>query len=89
MIETCLLKNVVIFIQTICDFLPNRNNIQPPRNLAQLSIWMSEIGILDTVKSSKNKMDSKVIKYHQCSPEKSHTVSIKLNSELYSRPDSF
>ena len=47
MIETSLLKNVVIFIQTICDFLPNRNNIQPPRHLAQLSIWMSEIGILD------------------------------------------
>ena len=35
----------------------------------------------NTIKLSKNKMDSKVSKSHQCSLEKSHAVSIKLNSE--------
>ena len=34
-------------------------------------------------------MDSKVIKSHQCPLEKSHAVSIELNSELKSRPGSF
>ena len=37
--------------------------IRPPRNLAQISIWMIELGIIDrdTIKLSKSKMDSKVI----------------------------
>ena len=43
----------------------------------------------DTIKLTKNKMDSKVFKSQQCSLEKSHAVSIELNSELYSRPGSF
>ena len=34
-------------------------------------------------------MDLKVFKSQQCSLEKSHAVSIELNSELYSRPGSF
>ena len=45
---------------------------------------MIGLGILDieTIKFSKNEMDSKVVKSHQCSLEKSHAVSIELNSEL-------
>ena len=61
--------------------------IQPPWHLAQIFISMIELGILDieTITLSKNKMDSKVIKSHHCTLEKSYAVSIELNSELQSR----
>ena len=36
----------------------------------------------DTIKLSKNKMDTKVIKSYQCSLKKFHAVSIELNYEL-------
>ena len=50
--------------------------IRPPWYLAQISIWMIGLGILDieTIKLSKSKMDSKVIKSLQCSLKKSHAV---------------
>ena len=35
-----------------------------------------------TIKLCKNKMDSKVIKTHQCSLERSHVVLIEINSEF-------
>ena len=35
-----------------------------------------------SIKLSKNKMDLKVIKYHQCSAERSHTVLIELDFEF-------
>ena len=46
---------------------------------------MARVGILDinTIKFSKNKIDSKVIKFHQCSLKNTHAVSsIEVNSEL-------
>ena len=53
-----------------------------PRHLAQLSMWRAGLEILDTqLNSLKIKMDSKVIKSHQCSQQRSHEVSIELNSE--------
>ena len=35
-----------------------------------------------SLKISKNKMDLKVIKSYRCSLERSHAVSIEINSEL-------
>ena len=62
-----------------------QEKIRPRRHLAQLSIWTIGLGILDirdTVKLSKDKMDSKAIKSHQYSLDKSYNVSFELNSEL-------
>ena len=59
-----------------------QEKIRPPRYLAQLSIWMIGLGILDVLKLCKTKMDSNVIISHQCSLEKSHAVSIEPNFEL-------
>ena len=70
-----------------------QETVQPPRHLAQLSIWLEDwtrhFRHRDTIKLSKNKMDSQVIKSHQFSLEKSHASSIGINSELQSRPGSF
>ena len=51
--------------------------IQPPRHLAQLSIWRGRLGILGrhTIKLYKNKMDSEFIKPHHCSLERSRDLS--------------
>ena len=48
-------------------------------------MWKIGLGgsLGNTIKLSKNKIDSKVMKSHQYSLEKSHAVSIELNSELY------
>ena len=54
-----------------------------------LDNWTRHFRQRDTIKLSQNKMDSKVIKSNQCSLEKSHGVSIKLNSELKSRSGPF
>ena len=55
-----------------------------PTYLAQLSIWRGGLDILDiyrhSIKHSKNKIDSKVIKSHQCSLERSHAKLVELNS---------
>ena len=59
-----------------------REKTRPPRHQAQLSMWRGGLGILDTqLNSVKIKMDSKVVKSHQCSQQRSHAVSIELNSE--------
>ena len=42
-----------------------------------------------TIKLYQNKMDSKVIKSHQCSLERSHAVLIEINSEFSLRPSRF
>ena len=42
-----------------------------------------------TIKLYKNKTDSKFIKSHQRSLERSHTVFIKINPEFWSRPSPF
>ena len=55
---------------------------QTPNSTLHLDDWTSYFRQRDTIKLSKNKMDSKVIKSHQCSLEKSHAVSIELNSKL-------
>ena len=60
------------------EFPLEQEKIQPPREWAQLSIWRGRLGILlfytDTIKLAKNKMDSKFIKSHQVSLERSHAV---------------
>ena len=55
---------------------------QTPSSTPQLDNWTRCIRHRDTIKLSKNKMDLKVIKSHQCSPGKSYAVSIELNYEL-------
>ena len=55
---------------------------QIPSSNLHLDDWTRYFRHRDTIKLSKNKMDSKVIKSHQCSLEKFHAVSIELNSEL-------
>ena len=42
-----------------------------------------------TIKLDKNKMDSKFIKSHQCSLERSHAALIEINPEFWSRPSPF
>ena len=41
------------------------------------------------IKLDKNKMDSKFIKSHQCSLERSHAVLTEINPEFWSRPNPF
>ena len=41
------------------------------------------------IKLDKNKMDSKFIKSHQCSLERSHAVLTEINPEFWSRPSPF
>ena len=53
----------------------------PSSNL-HLNDWVIYFRQRDTIKLSKNKIDSKVIKSYQCSLEKSHAVSTERNSEL-------
>ena len=49
------------------------------------------VTVLDrrTSKQDKNKMDSKFIKYHQCSLERSHAVLTEINPEFWSRTSPF
>ena len=63
----------------IYNFPWNEKKKQPLRHLVELSIWRGGQSILDI---SINKMDSKVIKFHQCFLEGSHAVLIGFNSEL-------
>ena len=56
-------------------------NTATPRQLAQLSGWNRYFRHRHTIKLYKNKMDSKVIKSHQCSLEKSYAVTLILNSD--------
>ena len=58
------------------NFLWNKKKMRPPRHLVQLSISMSGLDFLGTIKLFKSKMNSKVIKSQQCSLQKSHSVSI-------------
>ena len=44
--------------------------------------WICFFRHRHSLKLSKNKMDSKVVKSHQCSLEISHAVLIDLNSEF-------
>ena len=56
---------------------------QTPHSTPLLDEWTRYFRHRKTIKFSKYKMDSKVIKFHQCSREKSHAVStIELDSEL-------
>ena len=63
---------------------------QTPSSALHLDDWTRRyFRHRDTIKLSKNKMDSKVIKPHQCSVEKCYAVSVELNSELQLRPGPF
>ena len=55
---------------------------QAPSSTLHLEGWTRYFRHRHSVKFSKNKMDSKVIKSLQCSLEKSHAVSIELNPEF-------
>ena len=65
-----------------------QKKMQPPRHLAQLSIWSGELGILDIdiqLNALKiKKMVSIVFKSHRCSLERYLVVLIELNSEFFS-----
>ena len=58
--------------------------MQLARQLAQLSIWRGRLSILEihTIKLYKNKKNSKFIKCHQCSLERSHAVLTEINPEF-------
>ena len=67
------------------QFPLGQEKIQPPRHLAQISIWRDRLGISDIdtqLNYIKTKMDSKIIKSHQCFLERSHAVLIEINSEF-------
>ena len=69
-----------------------RKKVRPPRHLAELFIWRDGLGIFRrrySIKLSKNKLGSKVIKYHQCSLERFYAVSVEVNSKFLSRPSTF
>ena len=62
------------------------------RHLSQHSIWKEWDEYFrhrNSIKFSKNNIDSKIIKSHQWSLERSHAVSIEFNTELYPRFSSF
>ena len=74
------------------QFPPDWQKEQPLRHLAQLFIWRGGLVFRHsfrhnfrhrhTIKLYKNKIDSKVIKSHQCSLQTSHVVSKKVNYEF-------
>ena len=67
------------------QFPLGQEKIQPPRHLAQISIWRDRLGISDIdtqLNYIKIKMDSKIIKSHQCFLKRSHAVLIEINSEF-------
>ena len=55
---------------------------QTPGSTLHFDDWTTYFRHRGTIELFRNKMDSNVIKSHQCSPEKSHAVSIEINSEL-------
>ena len=54
---------------------------QTPSSTLHFDNWTRYFRHRDTIKVSKNKMHSQVIKSQQCSLDKSHAMSIELNSE--------
>ena len=65
------------------EFPLGREKIQPPRPLPQLFIRRVGLGILDIdTQLNYKKLDSKVIKSHQCSLETFHALLIEINSEF-------
>ena len=63
---------------------------QTPCSTLPMDEWTRYLSYRDTIKLSKYKTHSKVVKSHQCSPDKFHALSsVKLNSELQWRPGSF
>ena len=70
-------------IENMYDFQWNGKKAQPLRHLAQLFICRGFIvSHRHSIKLSKNKIDSKVIKSHQCILERFHAVLTELNSEF-------
>ena len=53
-----------------------------PSSTLHLEGWARYFRHRHSAKLTKNKMDSKVIKSHQCSSERSHAVLIELNCEF-------
>ena len=77
------------------EYTISSKNIRLPTTSKTLSStldlddWTTYFRHRGTIKLSRNKRDSKVIKSRQCSPQKSHAVSIELNFELQSRTGPF
>ena len=61
-----------------------KKNMTPQAHSATLHLeeWIRYLRHRHSIKLSKNKIDSKFIKYNQCSLEKSHAKLIELNSEF-------
>ena len=88
---TTILKFIKKEIERIYDLHWKGKKIRTPRHVAQLSLWRGGLGILDrySIKLSKNKTYSKIVKSHKCSLETSHAVPIELDSEFLSRTSPF
>ena len=67
---------------TISSRTGKNTTSQIPSSALQLDNWTRYFRHKDTIKISKIKINSKVIKSHQCCLEKSHAVSTDFNSEL-------
>ena len=83
-----ILKYIEKEIETIYDFLWNKKNtisLAPSSNL-NFERQTRYFRHSHSTKLSKNKMNLKVIKSHQCFLERSHAVFIELNSEFSLRP---
>ena len=67
---------------TISSGTGKHTTSKTPSSTLHLDNWTRYFRYRHTIKLSKSKMDSKIIKYNQCFLEKSHAVSTELNSEL-------
>ena len=67
---------------TISSGTRKNTTSETPSSILHLDDWTRYFRHRHTIKLSKNKMDSKVIKSYQYSPEKSQSVPTELNSEL-------
>ena len=76
-------------ICTISSGTGKNTTSQTPNATLHLEGWNRQFNYWHAIKLYKNKMDSKVIKSHECSLERSHAVLIKFNSEIWSRPGTF
>ena len=66
----------------ICSGMEKQSALDAPSSTLDFKGWTSYFKHRNSIDFSKNKMDSVVIKSHQCSQGRSHAASIELNSEF-------
>ena len=67
---------------TISSGTEKNTTSQAPSSTLHLEVWIRYFRHRNSIRLSKNKMDSEVIKSHQCSLGRPHSVSTELNSEF-------